>query len=222
MERRNVIKLCALLGLSSQSAFAFTSAFKSKERAKYQGEVIILGAGAAGLSAGYLLHQLGTPFRILESASSYSGRMKHTTEFADFPISRGGEWLHVTPNVLTQAVNNPDVDVNVTLKDYESTDTSGYFDGETLTIEKLGYFGTSNDKKFVGSSWLHFFETYIIPTVQPYISFNTQVSHLNYSGKRILLEDAKERLYQADKVIVTVPLQTLKKQRPRLFPTTSQ
>lgn len=210
MERRDFIKLCALLGLSSQNAIAFTSAFKSKERSKYQGEVIIIGAGAAGLSAGYLLHQLGTPFHILESAPSYGGRMKHTTEFTDFPISLGGEWLHVNPNILTQAVNNPEVDINLTLQDYKSSDTSGYFDGEKLTIEKLGYFSISDDKKFVGSSWLHFFETYIVPTVQPYISFNTQVSHLNYGGKRILLEDAKERLYEADKVIVTVPLQTLK------------
>ena len=64
-------------------------------------KVIIIGAGAGGLSVGYLLNQQGIDFEILEASSVYGGRMRRTTTFADFPISLGGEWLHVEREIFT-------------------------------------------------------------------------------------------------------------------------
>ena len=51
----------------------------------FDGKVIIIGAGAGGLSAGYLLQQQGIDFEILEASASYGGRMRINTDFADFP-----------------------------------------------------------------------------------------------------------------------------------------
>ena len=65
-------------------------------------KVIIIGAGAAGLTAGHLLSQRGVDFEILEATSEYGGRMRSTNSFADFPISLGGECLHVERDVLTE------------------------------------------------------------------------------------------------------------------------
>lgn len=50
---------------------------------KFSGNVLIIGAGAAGLSTGHLLEQRGIDFNILESSPTYGGRMKRTNTFGD-------------------------------------------------------------------------------------------------------------------------------------------
>jgi lysine-specific histone demethylase 1B len=60
----------------------------------YPGEVLIIGAGAAGLFAGYTLHQRGVKFHILEAAPVHGGRLGKITHFADFPLDSGAQWLH--------------------------------------------------------------------------------------------------------------------------------
>ena len=62
--------------------------------------ILFIGAGAAGLSDGYLLQQQGIDFQILEASSNYGGRMKRTNDFANFPIPLGAEWLHVETGVF--------------------------------------------------------------------------------------------------------------------------
>ncbi len=49
-------------------------------------KVVIVGAGVAGLTAGYLLEQSGVEFEILEARSEYGGRVRKLEGFADFPI----------------------------------------------------------------------------------------------------------------------------------------
>jgi monoamine oxidase len=58
------------------------------------GSVIVIGAGAAGLYAGWLLKQKGLTVTILEAASTHGGRLKALTNFADFPIELGAEEIH--------------------------------------------------------------------------------------------------------------------------------
>ena len=48
--------------------------------------VIIIGAGAAGLTAAYDLHRKHIPFHILEAHSTLGGRMRKLEGFADYPI----------------------------------------------------------------------------------------------------------------------------------------
>ncbi len=58
---------------------------------QFSEKVVIIGAGAGGLSVGYLLQQQGIDFEILEASSIYGGRMRINTGFADFPIPLGAE-----------------------------------------------------------------------------------------------------------------------------------
>ena len=60
----------------------------------FKGKVLIIGAGAAGLYAGFLLKANGVDFRLLEAAERYGGRLGKLEGFADFPLDRGAEWLH--------------------------------------------------------------------------------------------------------------------------------
>lgn len=61
---------------------------------------MIVGAGAAGLFAGKLLHDLGIEFEILEASDRVGGRMGKLEGFADYPLDLGAQWLHGKKNIL--------------------------------------------------------------------------------------------------------------------------
>ena len=74
MDRRNFIKQSTLLsigGLLIPSTF-FSACRKETlfEDINYDGKVIIVGAGAAGLYAAYILKSKGINFQILEASSN--------------------------------------------------------------------------------------------------------------------------------------------------------
>ena len=48
--------------------------------------VLIIGAGAAGIYAGYLLNKLNIDFKILEASSIHGGRVGKIIGFADYNI----------------------------------------------------------------------------------------------------------------------------------------
>ncbi len=60
----------------------------------FNGEVIIIGAGAAGLYAAYLLNLQGISVKILEASDRAGGRIKSLNNFSDFPIELGAEIIH--------------------------------------------------------------------------------------------------------------------------------
>ena len=70
------------------------------EDVQFSGKVIIIGAGAAGLYAGYLLKSKGIDFTILEASSSVGGRMGKHSGFADYDFDTGAQWLHGENNIL--------------------------------------------------------------------------------------------------------------------------
>jgi monoamine oxidase len=55
---------------------------------------IIIGAGAAGLAAGRMLHDAGHDILILEARDRIGGRAWTDHTFADFPIELGAEFIH--------------------------------------------------------------------------------------------------------------------------------
>lgn len=185
MNRKEFIKICGILGLSVPFQGSVSSCENNNTTASdFNGKVIVVGAGAGGLSSGYLLKQQGIDFQILEASSSFGGRMKINTDFADFPIPLGAEWLETDTDIFQEIVNDSSISVNV----------------ETIT--------DTPDRKFVNSSWFNFFEEYIVPSIFDKISFNTVVKSIDYSGDRILITTQNGQ-YIADKVIVSVPLKIL-------------
>lgn len=166
---------------------------------------IIVGAGAAGITAGYTLLQEGfKDFVILEASSNYLGRIKKLENFTNFPIDIGAEWIHVDPSILTTIVNDADVTVDVQTKAY----TPSYFewDGEQLNEASLP---RVDDHKFVNYSWYDFFDDYIVPNVLPKITFNCLVTTISWSNvsTEILCDDGQ--MFTGKKTIVTVPISIL-------------
>lgn len=174
--------------------------------AGFNGEVLIIGAGAAGMSAGHLLSQEGISFQILEATAAAGGRMRHNTDFTDFPVSLGAEWLHVDRSELDRIVNDQSVSVDIETRSYSPADTFGLFTGGELVLDTLGSF---DDLKFIASSWMDFFERFVLPNVANQIVFNTPITSINYESDRPFAEDASGNRWTADRIIVTAPLAVL-------------
>ncbi len=114
MDRRKFIKQTALFSLSGILLPSFLTSCRKEtlyEDITYDGKVIIIGAGAAGLYAGYILKSKGIDFQILEASSTYGGRMGTLNGFADYPLDRGAQWLHGKNSILGDLVTKTQTEI---------------------------------------------------------------------------------------------------------------
>ena len=165
---------------------------------------IIIGAGAAGVTAGYTLLQEGfNDFVILEASSTYLGRIKKLDNLTNFPIDIGAEWIHVDPSILTTIVNDENVAVDVDTTPYRPD----YFewDGSQLNQETLG----RGDYKFVNYTWYDFFNDYLVPKVIDKIEFNCVVTTIEWTNSSTSVTCEDGRVFAGKKTIVTVPIKIL-------------
>ncbi|MFN8711450.1 MAG: flavin monoamine oxidase family protein [Bacteroidota bacterium] len=122
MDRKNFLKQSALVSLGG---LLFPSSILSSCRKKslfedqnYDGKVIIIGAGAAGLYAGYILKSKGIDFTILEASNTHGGRMGKLSGFADYDIDTGAQWLHGNNNILGDLIKKTNTPVTLDLSEY--------------------------------------------------------------------------------------------------------
>ncbi|NJO01715.1 MAG: FAD-dependent oxidoreductase [Bacteroidia bacterium] len=65
----------------------------------WQGNVVIVGAGAAGLSAAHILRKSGANVQVLEADPQYGGRIRSYTGFYNYPVELGAEIVHGKRNI---------------------------------------------------------------------------------------------------------------------------
>ncbi len=173
----------------------------------FSGSVLIVGAGAAGLGAGYLLNRLGIEFQIIEASTRIGGRMKRESFFSDFPIDLGAEWIHDSPSVLADIINNQQVDADLDFIVYNPQEIK-FFDGEKLINLNLSsnYY---SEYKFKNTSWFGFFERFILPDIEDRIVLDSPIQTLDYSGDMVEAITTNDQVFRADKVLVTVPITIL-------------
>ena len=104
--------------------------------------------------------------------------MKRTSQFADFPIPTGAEWLHAKKSILDEIVNDPKVRIDVATKPYDYDVDYALVDGKKRSLKELGF---SIDQKFIGSTWFDFFERYVVPGIEGKIRFNEVVQTVDYT-----------------------------------------
>ena len=169
--------------------------------------VLVVGAGAAGLTASYDLMRNGHNVTILEVNSFLGGRLRKLQGFADFPIDIGGEWMHdvMGPSILEEIVNDDSVKINVETTLYNPNPIQ-VWDGTEFYAETFEW----KDYKFVNYTWFDFFQEYIAPSSN--IVYDCQVTWVDYSSSTVLTECEDGRSYQANKILVTVPVSILKEQ----------
>lgn len=132
MDRRDFLRQSTFLsigGLLIPSTILFPSCRKDNlyEDVKYDGKVLIIGAGAAGLYAAYILKSKGIDFEIIEAAATHGGRMGRLDSFADYPIDLGAQWLHGRNSILGDLVKK--TNTKITLDD---SDEYFWFNGQMV------------------------------------------------------------------------------------------
>ena len=148
----------------------------------FSGKVTIIGAGAAGLTAGYILNRYNIDFEILEASDKFGGRVKEIEGFADFPIDLGAEWIHTHPSILAKLINDTSVDASIDIINY-SPETLYIWDNGKL--KKRNFFTNFyGERKFKKTTWYSFFDDYIVPAVYDKIIFNSPVNEINYTNDK--------------------------------------
>ena len=212
MTRSEFLQMCTLLGIGLPLNASISSCKKGAVLREGD-KVLILGAGAGGLTAAYQLIRKGVDVEILEASSSYGGRMKRTKSFTDFPIPLGAEWLHVERKVLDDIVDNPEVNLTTQTIGYDYQKDFALYNGTKVNMRDIGF---NVDQKFINSTWFDFFETYVIPTVLDRIRFNQVVQTIDYS-ERIKVQTTNKN-WEADRVIINIPIKLLQLGEVRFTP----
>lgn len=213
MTRKDFIKRCAAIGIATPffasmvSACAADDPFIAPFEVNFDGRVLVIGAGAAGLTAGHALKQHNIDFTILEASSRYGGRVKEITDFADVPIDLGAEWIHADPSILATLLNDRSVNAEIDIITYRPETMSLWKNGK---LRRRNFFSNFySEYKFKNTTWFSFFDRYIVPGIQDRLVLNSPVGEIDYSGSLVRVTTTQGDVYEADKVIVTVPLTML-------------
>lgn len=242
-------------------------------------EIVIIGAGAAGLYTGWYLQERGFKVTILEASSQVGGRIRHLSGFADFDVELGAEEIHgsLSPwydivkqtgaafNTETtedyfyfkQDFGNPNekslkneaeaLQYNEFIKARDFIDRAYQWSGADATVEQQlaaenlwemfgvvngvlsNEYGTSNDRlslkglaaedalwtagdenfQLKDRTLLSVLETKFAPIMSK-VELNRQVKTVNLSGSKAVVTDQTGKTWQADRVLVTVPLSILR------------
>lgn len=203
-----------LAGLSASIPFfSFLSACRTEEglysnfEVNFSGKVLVIGAGASGLAAGYILERYGIDFEIIEASGLIGGRVKRTDDFVDVPIDLGAEWIHEDPYVLTSLIDDPTIDADIEVVPYSPDTVSIYSDGELSRAN----FGANyySEYKFKRTTWHSFLENYIAKDIMDRVRLNSPVASIDYSGDQAVVTDEAGNTYTGDRVLVTVPIKIL-------------
>ena len=178
----------------------------------YSGKVVIIGAGASGLAAAKVLEQNNIDYLILEATDRYGGRLKKDTILADFPIDIGAEWLHSAPIVLNVLKGKKGNQIDEELIPYKLGNTANW-DGKKYKVnsKSLNKFVYSfmPESKFKYSTWYDFVNKNIAQTVKHKIKYNSPVTEIKYSGKKVIIKTESGKSFEADKVLVTASIGVL-------------
>lgn len=176
------------------------------KRPKFTGDVVVVGAGAAGLTAGYLLGQAGVSYTVLEASPQHGGRLRKNDTFVDFPLDVGGEWVHTRRTVLNELSQTRSA--HTLAREYTPT-TCQMWDGTRLTDAHQYARDWRGEYRFKDTTWADFFDQLIAPEVVPSIQYNTPVTRIDSSGSRVVVTTQSGAELKADKVVFTAPLRVL-------------
>lgn len=187
----------------------------------YSGRVIIVGAGASGLAAAKVLEQNNVDYLMLKATDRFGGRLKKDTTLADFPIDMGAEWIHSAPIVLNVLKGKKGDQIEEELIPFKLGNTANW-DGEKYKVNpkwlNKAVYNFMPESKFKNSTWYDFVNKNIAQAVKHKIKYNSPVTEINYSDKRVLIKTENGKRYEADKVLVTVSVGVLKSNLIKFVP----
>ena len=114
MKRREILQK---LAITVPAGIAFPSLLHScapKDpplKPVYEGNVIIIGAGAAGLNAAQLIKNQNVTVQILEASDLFGGRVRINRDFFDFPLEVGADFVYGNANPWYDGINNAGINL---------------------------------------------------------------------------------------------------------------
>ena len=212
MERRDFLRYSTLsgIGLAIMPSLLQSCQKDDDFTVNFDGKVLIIGAGAAGMMAAYTCHQYGVDFELIEAGPTFGGRVKKLEGFVDFPVDMGAEWLHDAPKTLGELINDENAKGSVEMISYQPESIANW-DGTTLTNMNVGS-QFYREYKFKSTTWYDFFEDFIVPSISSKLILNEAVSSINYSASQVVVTSSNGTQFTGDKVIVTVPVPILQKE----------
>ena len=177
--------------------------------------IVIVGAGAAGLYAGYVLKYLGVEnFIILEASSVMGGRIAENNDFVDVPLDIGAEWIHVHPKVLKDLLlpfdNAADLEQELPeTMDYRPQTFSTEY-GECCSWVRFFY----RETKFRNTTWWGYFDKFIRSHIESHIRLDSVVETIEWSNPdeiTVWLANDTES-FTAHQVLLAVPGAVLQNQ----------
>ena len=101
MNRREFLKLSAVLLLSGLANAC--SVAEQEPTPSEQKQIVVIGAGLAGLAAARQLQQMGHDVVVVEARERVGGRIWTSTKWEDIPVDFGATWIHgVRRNPITE------------------------------------------------------------------------------------------------------------------------
>ncbi len=183
-------------------------------------KVIVIGAGAAGLTAGHLLTERGIDFEILEAASTHGGRVRKVDDFADFPIDLGAEWIHkwigAKPAVFQRLLAGTDPSFP-TVPDKPQT-ISVWKKGRLRERNWFRFIPLPTDLKFTDSTWYDALDTLATPDLLARTRFEMPVTEIDYRNEPVVVTTESGTSHVGDRVLVTVPIAMLQREAIRFDP----
>ncbi|MCB9765981.1 MAG: FAD-dependent oxidoreductase [Alphaproteobacteria bacterium] len=211
MTRRELLQRFAALGLAAP--FAGLPACAPGEGlywdfdVTFTGRVVVVGAGAAGLAAGYLLDRYGIDFEIVEAAPVIGGRVRALEGFVSVDLDVGAEWIHQDPSVLAELVDDPDAEGVIDVIPYSPETLALARDGRLTTVNAGSNF--YSEYKFRRTTWAGFLRDHIAAGILDRVHTARPITRIDHAGDRVVLTDADGGTLEADAVLVTVPLKIL-------------
>jgi monoamine oxidase len=191
----------------------------------YKGEVLIIGAGAAGLAAARVLEQNQIKYTILEATDRHGGRLKADTAFADFPVDLGAEWIHNLPGILDVLSGVEGTASQTELVPYH-LNSAATWNGRRLRRVSRFYLDATfrffPESKFKRSTWYAFVCRHFADRVQHRIEYNSPVARVDHSRERVEVTTTDGKCFVADKVLVTASIGVLRSGDMAFTPELSQ
>lgn len=170
---------------------------------------MIVGAGAAGLTAAYHLQREGVSVVVLEASDIIGGRVKKDTTW-DFGIDLGAGWIDYKtsefsdPNELLSAI----LDRTVNYETVKEPNWDHHWTGSTMEYNPPGL--TSQDRIWVDFTWWDFLNKELMSYLQPNtVILDSVVKTIDYGSERTIVACTDGRTYEASHVIVTASTKVL-------------